>query len=147
MVRGLGSKQRDVALRGYLDAKLKDLSDLAYERDRRYEQRFTDSAKAVDAALAAAKEAVIKAETATEKRFESVNEFRQTLSDQTRHFITREVFDTKLDLVLTNIQGLKEGRANDSGARLVRADLLGYLIGGGGLTALIVVLGKAGHLW
>ena len=34
-----------------------------------------------------------KAETATEKRFESVNEFRQTLSDQTRSFVSKVEFD------------------------------------------------------
>jgi hypothetical protein len=41
----------------------------------------------VGLALSAADKAVLKAETATEKRFESVNEFRQTLSDQTRSFL------------------------------------------------------------
>ena len=37
-----------------------------------FEQRFIDSDKAVSAALQAAKEAVIKAEIATEKRFDEV---------------------------------------------------------------------------
>lgn len=54
-----------------------------------FEQRFTDQDKAVQAALLAAKEAVLKAEVASEKRFESVNEFRQQLSDQTNTFIPR----------------------------------------------------------
>ena len=48
------------------------------ERDRRYEQRFAASEKAVDKAL-----------DATERRFESVNEFRATLIDQTNTFIPR----------------------------------------------------------
>ena len=38
--------------------------------------------KAVNAALQSAERAVLKAETAAERRFASVNEFRQTLSDQ-----------------------------------------------------------------
>lgn len=42
------------------------------------------------AALASSKEAVQKAEVATEKRFESVNEFRATLTDQAAKFITRK---------------------------------------------------------
>ena len=53
------------------------------------EQRFVDQDKAVQAALLAAKEAVLKAEVASEKRFESVNEFRGQLSDQTATFMPR----------------------------------------------------------
>jgi Flp pilus assembly protein TadB len=59
------------------------------QMDLRYQQRFEAQTKAIDAALLAAKEAVTKAENATEKRFESVNEFRDTLSDQAATFITR----------------------------------------------------------
>jgi hypothetical protein len=50
---------------------------------------FTAADRAVQAALDAAKEAVIKAETATEKRFEGVNEFRQQLADQAATFMPR----------------------------------------------------------
>lgn len=56
------------------------------------ERRFNDQAKAIDAALAAAEKAVTKAEVSTEKRFDSVNEFRQTLSDQAASFMTRIEF-------------------------------------------------------
>lgn len=46
--------------------------------------------KAVQAALDAAKEAVGKAELASDKRFESVNEFRAQLADQARTFMGRD---------------------------------------------------------
>jgi hypothetical protein len=46
--------------------------------------------EAVQAALVSAEKAVGKAEVATEKRFESVNEFRAQLSDQAAHFSTRD---------------------------------------------------------
>jgi homoserine kinase len=59
------------------------------ERDIRYQQRFEAQTKAIDAALSSAEKAVTKAETATERRFEGVNEFRQTLSDQAATFISR----------------------------------------------------------
>lgn len=63
--------------------------------DLRYDQRFEAQLNAfnvafaaeqdfVKAALAAADKAVAKAETAAEKRFEAINEFRQSLSDQSR---------------------------------------------------------------
>jgi hypothetical protein len=45
--------------------------------------------KQISLALTAAEKAVTKAEVATEKRFESVNEFRLTLSDQTKTFVSR----------------------------------------------------------
>ena len=55
---------------------------LLSEADRRNEQRFQST-----------QEAIAKAERATELRFESVNEFRQTLTDQASSFMTRAAFD------------------------------------------------------
>lgn len=66
------------------------LLTLLEERDRRYAQRFDDQNAAVAAALAAAEKAVVKAETATERRFEGVNEFRSTLADQARDLMPRK---------------------------------------------------------
>jgi hypothetical protein len=75
--------------------------------------------RASTAAMHAAKEAVTKAEAAAEKRFEGVNEFRQTLSDQAAHFATRREVETQisaladkldaLDSRLTRIEGRREG--------------------------------------
>jgi len=53
------------------------------------EQRFKAQEQAVAFALASAEKAVTKAELAAEKRFESVNEFRNQLKDQTGTFLTR----------------------------------------------------------
>jgi formate-dependent nitrite reductase cytochrome c552 subunit len=58
-------------------------------QEKANDQRFEAQEKAVAAALAAAKEAVAKAEAAAEKRFDSVNEFRAQLKDQTGTFIPR----------------------------------------------------------
>jgi len=58
------------------------------ERDRIYGERFSAQEKAVIAALAAVKEANAKSETSMERRFDSVNEFRQTLTDQAATFVT-----------------------------------------------------------
>jgi hypothetical protein len=49
------------------------LQALLDEADKRYQQRFDAQTKAIDAALQAAKEAVTKAETANDKRFECVS--------------------------------------------------------------------------
>lgn len=50
---------------------------------------FSAQKGAVDAALAAADRAVLKAEVAADKRFDGVNEFRGTLADQQRTLIPR----------------------------------------------------------
>jgi hypothetical protein len=72
----------EVSLRDHLESMME-------ERDKRYDQRFEDSKEAISAALAASKEAVVKAELATEKRFDAVNEFRGALSDAQSRYITK----------------------------------------------------------
>src|ERR1700730_3038561 len=57
---------------------------------------FNANEKATAMALASAKEAVAKAEAASEKRFESVNEFRGQLRDQAASFITRDEYSIQL---------------------------------------------------
>ena len=75
------------------------------ERDLRYQQRFDAQTLAIKDALLAAEKAVTKAEVATERRFEGVNEFRQTLSDQAAKFITRTEFNAII-VTLVSVVGL-----------------------------------------
>jgi hypothetical protein len=85
---------------------------LLQQMELRYQQRFDAQTSAINAALQATKEAVIKAETATERRFESVNEFRQTLSDQAGTFISRTEFNSlkeRMDRGEGRSGGLKDG--------------------------------------
>lgn len=92
----------------HVNSELSALRDVIDERDRRYEERYDASQtaiqaalvsqeKQVNAALLAADRAVSKAELASEKRFEAVNEFRQTLSDQASNFATRNEVETKVN--------------------------------------------------
>lgn len=87
---------------------------LADERDKHYmsllemqkettDQRLLDQAAAVAAALAAAKEAFGKAESASDKRFDSVNEFRGQLKDQAATFITRDEYTVQLKALAEKI--------------------------------------------
>jgi hypothetical protein len=66
-------------LRVHYDAILRD-------RDLRYDQRFVAQQEGIRTALLAAEKAVTKAETATERRFDSVNEFRAQLTEQAATF-------------------------------------------------------------
>ena len=124
--------------------------------DKRYEQRFNDTKIVVDAALIAAdkavaaalagqKEAVTKAEVAAEKRFESVNEFRNTLSDQQRTLLPRLEAEVKFinieknfDSMLKEISGLRVSIANHSGVGMGMRELWGYVVGAIGLLVLLL---------
>ena len=106
------------------------LKDLMAAHDKRYEQRyeaqlnaldvalvaqkeavkdaFAAQKEAINAALASADRAVSKAEIAAEKRFESVNEFRNTLSDQQRNLMPRQEAENRLNALAEKI-GVLEG--------------------------------------
>lgn len=110
------------------------------ERDRRNTQRFTDMEMALRAALAASEKAILKAEAATERRFEAVNEFRATLSDQAGTFITRAESEAAVSRNTERIQDLtdrinrSEGRGAGIGAGW------GYLVGAVGLIATVITI-------
>jgi len=122
-------EQRINAAERLTDAKLANISTL-----------IDAHAERVTLALAAADKAVSKAEAATEKRFESVNEFRQTLSDQTRSFVSRVEFDAVRDTNAARIADLAsrldktEGKAVGFNAGWV------YLIGGISVAATVASL-------
>ena len=101
-----------------LERNLKEfISAIVEANDRRYEQRFKDSQTAVDAALNAAKEAVLKAEDASEKRFEGVNEFRQTLGDQQRLLMPRVEAVQRMESIEKTLDELKRTKATTEGQR------------------------------
>ena len=139
-----------VALQEEMDRRFADLSS-------QLDRRFMDSERAVGAALAAAKEAVLKAETASERRFEGVNEFRAQLNDQARTFMGRNEYlsahksltdkvdaaitvltdrISKLDSRLTSRLDLGTGR--DSGQDAVRVGTRANIATGVAILAVIV---------
>lgn len=112
------------------DTLHQDLKDSITQRfgdaDLRYQQRFDAQTKALDAALAAQKEAVqtalvaaekatSKAEVASDKRFESVNEFRQTLTDQTATFMPRSEAESRLSALYEKINDVKLAASSTGG--------------------------------
>lgn len=97
-------KAEAAASREYLEAQITALSNVTTANQHAQKEAINAalvaSEKALTAALAAAKEALIaalassekaigKAEDATEKRFQSVNEFRATLADQQNQLATK----------------------------------------------------------
>lgn len=116
------------------------LTDAIEGQDRRHTEQletlrttmsenFLSSKDAVAFALSAAKEAVTKSETANEKRFENVNEFRETLADQQRTLMPRieaenrltamgekvdqsvKTMGEKIELIRMDISNLRESRS------------------------------------
>lgn len=69
---------------------------------------FVAAEKAVSTALESADRAVSKAEIATDKRFESVNEFRAQLTDQANTFLLRSEADVRLRALGDRITRLEE---------------------------------------
>lgn len=89
------------------------------DQDRRIESTFTEKDKALQAALAAqekssaaaiasADRAVQKAEMASDKRFDSVNEFRQALTDMTGRLVSRMEVDGTIRSITEKIDGIRE---------------------------------------
>ena len=83
-------------LMAHYDRRLNDMQRLL-------DERYAAQQREVQTALTSAEKAVGKVELATEKRFESVNEFRAQLSDQTNSFLPREVADTTFAELRTQI--------------------------------------------
>jgi phosphopantetheinyl transferase (holo-ACP synthase) len=89
--------------RAYFETKIADLHAKNVQDSLAIEQRFQVSKEAVSDALQAAKEAVTKAEHATERRFESVNEFRSTLSDQAAQLMPRTEAQARFETLQANL--------------------------------------------
>lgn len=100
--------------------------------------RFDAQQKAVEAALASADRAVIKAEAASDKRFDSVNEFRQTLSDETKSFITRVEYDNAHKGLEDKVQELSARVSTAESRSVGLTTAWGYLFGIMGMAAAAV---------
>jgi len=114
--------------------------DLMAERDLRYAQRSKSQDEAVAAALQTSEKAIVKAESATEKRFENVNEFRETLSDQSATLLSRTEYQVQHQALLDKLasdEKLITLLRTDIVALQTRGgsikDMWGYIIGLGGL--------------
>lgn len=114
------------------------------ESDRRYEQRFDGQEKATNVALQSAKEAVTKAEAATEKRFESVNEFRAALADQSNTLLTRNEYDTNHKAIIDKVDDVTRRVAaienSSKGSQLAIGKIYAAIAAVGAILAIIMLL-------
>ena len=77
------SAATDVSLREYVTL-------MVSQEMKRLDERFRAVEKATEQAFMNSQRAIDKADAATEKRFEGVNEFRAALSDQASRFVTTD---------------------------------------------------------
>jgi len=81
------------ATRSQSDDRIRILDERYATQTKALDAAFKAAEQAVAVALANAEKATAKAELAAERRFESVNEFRKALTDQTATFIPRGEYD------------------------------------------------------
>jgi len=112
------------------EALLQHLISLMEANDKRYAERFNDieckaresktelreyvsdkivaQKESIAIAMTASKEAIQKAENANERRFEGVNEFRNTLKDQQSTLLPRTEYDSGHLALTEKIAAVKE---------------------------------------
>jgi uncharacterized phage infection (PIP) family protein YhgE len=103
-------------LRDFFIEKTAHILKMMDERDIRYEQRFEAMDEKTSLALTSSEKAVTKAETATEKRFDAVNEFRGSLKDQASTLMPRAEAETKFKAYDDRLESMKkdfETKQND----------------------------------
>lgn len=117
--------------------EVEHLRALMDERDQRYEQRFAAQERAVDVAVASAKEDADRVERSSEKRFDSVNEFRRSLSDLVSTFIPRAEAEQRIASNAEKIDALARKLERIEGRSGGAASLWGYLVAAVGVVAAV----------
>jgi hypothetical protein len=138
------SSATDVSLREYVETLIRGVEERAQARNSALEEK-------VQAAFESSQTAISKADVATEKRFEGVNEFRAALSDQASHFVTREALAALADKLesqlvqyrrdieqITKRLDLREGQTQ--GTRLTTGILVTVTTVAVGVLGLVVVI-------
>lgn len=107
------------------------MSDESVSLKEYFERILQEKDRALSAALAAAKEAVQVAENNAEKWRASANEWRGTMSDKDRLFVSRSEFTTFIDGVEKDLKVLNTFKDNLQGIATQKevgnARLVGYI--------------------
>jgi len=129
----MNEKEPGPTLREYVEQRFKLLEESVEQRFNANKEAvaaaFAAQKQAIDAALAAADRAVTKAELATEKRFESVNEFRGTLDNQQRTLIPRSEVDVLMKGIEEKVSNVQKQLDAQIAERRGIAGGWGYAVG------------------
>jgi hypothetical protein len=135
------------ALEKYLSEKIAAIIDLANEREARNVERFAAQKEGVTVAMSAAEKAVAKAETAADKRFDSVNEFRGALNDLSNRMIPRSEADTRIGALSEKVDTISAWKEKMEGRGGGFKDGINWIVMGIGaaLGAVVSWFLKGGH--
>ncbi len=125
-----------------LHARLDALERMLDEREERTKERFAAMDKSVSNALSAADKAVTKAELATERRFEGVNEFRETLRDQAATLMPRVEYEANHRALSANVAVVGERLNRIESTQFGKREGLG-LVGQIGLGLMAIISAAA----
>lgn len=108
------------------------------EREEKYAQRFRAIEEFFKEKFIATERAVSKAEIASEKRFDSVNEFRAQLTDQASTFLTRAESMQRTDTINEKITALEKRMDRGDGQGEGLHSGWGFIVGGVGVVAGVI---------
>lgn len=80
---------QDVSLRDYFDMQVKFLKEMIEDAEKAHDEHQEEITRALDERFRSQEKALATALAANEKRLDGMNEFRSTLSDQSKTFINR----------------------------------------------------------
>jgi len=128
----------------HLDEKIEDLEIRTQERfilsKQARDAAMQATERAIAAAMAAAEKAVTKAEVAAEKRFDSVNEFRAAMKDQTVNFADKAQVDFRLSVIEKKIDHFSGQMSGVSNTWVFTIGLISLLFGIAGIAGFIIKL-------
>jgi hypothetical protein len=122
------------------NSELDSFKELMEERDKRYSQRADSQDKAVATALATSKEAILKAETATDKRLEGLNELKGMAQDQAATFARISEVNLRFDAVNKTVEQLSDTIKQKVAATSGMKELWGYIVGAVGVLLAVAAI-------
>lgn len=128
--------ERDVAVRALLDS-MGSLTDAKFVTFRTL---LDSGALQVKLALDAASAAISKQEASLDKRFEGVNEFRSTLSDQATHFASRSDIESVKEILDRRMIPLERWQASEQGQAKGVSQSVAIVLGGFGLVGTLLAI-------
>jgi len=131
----------------YLSSKIKSLAELTAIQATASKEAVAAALNSVkeqsSAALLAAEKAIDKSEDAVQRRFESVNEFRETLSDQAKNFINREEWNANTKRLEERISTLQSRMDTREGTTQGISSSWGFVVGAIGVVSGLMIGGAA----
>jgi hypothetical protein len=134
-----------ITLKEHLEKQIDHVKELKAHDLKSITDKIADEAKYTAEQFRGVREAVTKAEEATEKRLGVLNELRAVVTDQGGTFITRDAAEAKIGSNSKDIATLQgrldkiEGRGSGLNAGW------GYLVGAIGLAAIVIEAIRAFH--